>query len=123
MSLVFFLMLLLKLNLIQEECAKDLYQIYYREKFAYAKEIFWTKEGLSIEYCLRALLKCSKGLSMWISGFVFLGSVPAHVPQILINRESLSHVVFDVELLGDCDRIVLQLAHRFPLVYLSFNVL
>ncbi|CAG0881522.1 unnamed protein product [Darwinula stevensoni] len=45
-------------------------------------------------------------------------SIPASVPQILINRESLNHVVFDVELLGDCDRIVLQLAHRSPLIYL-----
>ncbi|ESN98798.1 hypothetical protein HELRODRAFT_66888, partial [Helobdella robusta] len=35
--------------------------------------------------------------------------LPSHVPQILINRESLSHMNFDVELLGDCDLIVQQL--------------
>lgn len=33
-------------------------------------------------------------------------SLPAHVPQILINREPLSHCHFDVELLGDCDIII-----------------
>ncbi|CAG9856071.1 unnamed protein product [Phyllotreta striolata] len=33
-------------------------------------------------------------------------SLPAHVPQILINREPLSHCRFDVELLGDCDVII-----------------
>ena len=38
--------------------------------------------------------------------------LPAHVPQILINRESLKHLNFDVELLGDCDVIVNELLHR-----------
>lgn len=38
-------------------------------------------------------------------------ALPAHVPQILINREPLRHMVFDVELLGDCDVIVNQLCH------------
>ena len=33
-------------------------------------------------------------------------SIPANVPQILINREHLSHMTFDVELLGDCDIII-----------------
>lgn len=33
-------------------------------------------------------------------------SLPAHVPQILINREPLPHYRFDVELLGDCDVII-----------------
>jgi len=36
-------------------------------------------------------------------------SIPEHVPQILINREPLPHLTFDVELLGDCDAIVNQL--------------
>jgi len=36
-------------------------------------------------------------------------SLPPEVPQILINREPLPHLTFDVELLGDCDRIVNQL--------------
>ncbi|KAK6170871.1 hypothetical protein SNE40_019164 [Patella caerulea] len=39
-------------------------------------------------------------------------SLPAHVPQILINRERLRHIGFDVELLGDCDVIVNELCHR-----------
>ncbi|XP_046631296.1 NAD-dependent protein deacetylase sirtuin-1-like [Daphnia pulicaria] len=38
-------------------------------------------------------------------------ALPNHVPQILINREPLRHMVFDVELLGDCDIIVNQLCH------------
>lgn len=36
----------------------------------------------------------------------FSESVPANVPQILINRESLSHRRFDTELLGECDVIL-----------------
>jgi len=39
-------------------------------------------------------------------------SIPAHVPQILINREHLSHMTFDVELLGDSDIIIEELCHR-----------
>lgn len=35
--------------------------------------------------------------------------VPPEVPQILINRESLPHCRFDVELLGNCDHIIAQL--------------
>lgn len=36
-------------------------------------------------------------------------SLPEDVPQILINREPLKHLNFDVELLGDCDAIVEEL--------------
>lgn len=36
-------------------------------------------------------------------------SIPAHIPQILINREPLPHLRFDVELLGDGDVIISQL--------------
>ncbi|RWS29056.1 NAD-dependent protein deacetylase sirtuin-1-like protein [Leptotrombidium deliense] len=36
-------------------------------------------------------------------------SIPSTVPQILINREKLHHLTFDVELLGDCDVIVQEL--------------
>lgn len=39
-------------------------------------------------------------------------SVPHDVPQVLINREQLPHLNFDVELLGDCDVIVNELCHR-----------
>ena len=38
-------------------------------------------------------------------------SIPSYVPQILINRESLPHLKFDVELLGDGDVIINQLCH------------
>lgn len=36
----------------------------------------------------------------------FLDMLNKHVPQILINRERLPHMNFDVELLGDSDVIV-----------------
>uniref|UniRef100_A0A672L063 protein acetyllysine N-acetyltransferase n=1 Tax=Sinocyclocheilus grahami TaxID=75366 RepID=A0A672L063_SINGR len=39
-------------------------------------------------------------------------SIPHDVPQVLINREPLPHLHFDVELLGDCDVIVNELCHR-----------
>lgn len=39
-------------------------------------------------------------------------SIPANVPQILINREQLHHLEFDVELLGDSDVIINQLCHH-----------
>ena len=35
--------------------------------------------------------------------------LPPEVPQILINRESLPHCRFDIELLGNCDAIIAQL--------------
>lgn len=38
--------------------------------------------------------------------------LPKNVPQVLINRESLRHMNFDVELLGDCDGIVNELLMR-----------
>lgn len=34
------------------------------------------------------------------------------VPQILINKERLEHVMFDIELLGDCDHIIQELCLR-----------
>lgn len=36
-----------------------------------------------------------------------------HVPQILINRERLPHMNFDVELLGDSDVIVDHLCRMY----------
>ncbi|CAL1545658.1 unnamed protein product [Lymnaea stagnalis] len=39
-------------------------------------------------------------------------SLPANVPQILINRERLHHFNFDVELLGNCDGIIGELCRR-----------
>ena len=40
-------------------------------------------------------------------------SVPETVPQILINREPLHHLTFDVELLGNCDLIINQICHMY----------
>ncbi|XP_069124835.1 NAD-dependent protein deacetylase sirtuin-1-like isoform X2 [Argopecten irradians] len=39
-------------------------------------------------------------------------SLPPDVPQILINREPLKNMNFDVELLGNCDTIVSELCKR-----------
>lgn len=39
-------------------------------------------------------------------------SIPHDVPQVLINREPLPHLNFDVELLGDCDGIINELCHQ-----------
>lgn len=44
--------------------------------------------------------------------FVFSDSLPAHVPQILINKEHLRNLNFDVELLGDCDIVVGEICRR-----------
>lgn len=38
--------------------------------------------------------------------------VPAEVPQILINKEPLDHMGFDIELLGNCDDIIQELCLR-----------
>ncbi|KAL1117544.1 hypothetical protein AAG570_003860 [Ranatra chinensis] len=38
-------------------------------------------------------------------------SLPSHVPQVLINRERLHHLKFDVELLGDSDVIIDHICH------------
>lgn len=38
--------------------------------------------------------------------------VPEHIPQILINREPLPHMNFDVNLYGDSDVII---SHLFKL--------
>ena len=38
--------------------------------------------------------------------------ISPEIPQILINREPLHHMTFDVELLGDCDAIVAELCQQ-----------
>jgi NAD-dependent deacetylase sirtuin 1 len=43
--------------------------------------------------------------------FFLIGSLPSNVPQILINRERLPHLNFDIELLGDSDIVIDQLCH------------
>jgi len=40
-------------------------------------------------------------------------SIPVEVPQILINREPLGHLTFDIELLGDCDVIIQHLCEKY----------
>ena len=40
-----------------------------------------------------------KETNFWLT----TGHLPPEVPQILIDREPLRHMTFDVELLGDCD--------------------
>ena len=49
------------------------------------------------------------------------GHVPPEVPQILINREPLRHMAFDVELLGDCDVIISELCQRLGGSWNSLN--
>jgi NAD-dependent deacetylase sirtuin 1 len=50
-------------------------------------------------------------------------SIPEDVPQILINREPLNHLTFDVELLGDCDIIVKQLCERYSIKIENYSKL
>ncbi|KAK1759692.1 SIR2-like protein [Echria macrotheca] len=38
--------------------------------------------------------------------------LPAHIPQIYISRTPVSHVNFDIDLLGDCDVVVAELCRR-----------
>lgn len=38
--------------------------------------------------------------------------LPPHVPAIYISRQPVSHINFDIELLGDCDVVVTELARR-----------
>lgn len=46
-------------------------------------------------------------------------AIPPEVPRILINRESLKHICFDVELLGDCDDVVQQICRKIGGDWLS----
>jgi NAD-dependent SIR2 family protein deacetylase len=47
--------------------------------------------------------------------------LPAHIPQILINRERLPHKSFDIELLGNCDIIIKELCLRLAKSEPSFG--
>nr|POF08124.1 nad-dependent protein deacetylase hst1 [Quercus suber] len=38
--------------------------------------------------------------------------LPPHVPHIFISREPINHVNFDIQLLGDCDKVVFELCRR-----------
>jgi NAD-dependent histone deacetylase SIR2 len=38
--------------------------------------------------------------------------LPSTIPQMYISREAVSHVNFDIDLLGDCDIVVAELCRR-----------
>lgn len=38
--------------------------------------------------------------------------LPHAIPHIYISREPISHVAFDIQLLGDCDDVVFELCRR-----------
>ncbi|KAL5505110.1 hypothetical protein EMCRGX_G006491 [Ephydatia muelleri] len=61
---------------------------------------------------LEADLLIVMGSSLKVRPVSLIPSVlPHHVPQVLINREHLGHMTFDVELLGYSDAIVSELCH------------
>jgi NAD+-dependent protein deacetylase SIR2 len=39
-------------------------------------------------------------------------SLPSHIPAIYISRTPVGHIDFDIDLLGDCDVVVTELARR-----------
>jgi NAD-dependent histone deacetylase SIR2 len=41
-----------------------------------------------------------------------MGHLPHRIPQIVINKTPITHMQFDVQLLGDCDTIVPELCRR-----------
>ncbi|KAI1268001.1 SIR2-domain-containing protein [Xylariaceae sp. FL1019] len=45
--------------------------------------------------------------------------LPSHVPQIYISRTPVTHINFDIDLLGDCDVVVAELCRRagWPLIH------
>jgi len=38
--------------------------------------------------------------------------LPSHIPQMYISRTPVSHVNFDIDMLGDCDVVVAELCRR-----------
>lgn len=38
--------------------------------------------------------------------------LPAHIPQIYVSRQTVSHINFDIDLLGDCDVVVSELCRQ-----------
>jgi NAD-dependent SIR2 family protein deacetylase len=41
-----------------------------------------------------------------------VGWLPSHIPQLYISRQALSHINFDIDLLGDCDIVIEELCRR-----------
>ncbi|KFA63700.1 hypothetical protein S40285_08496 [Stachybotrys chlorohalonatus IBT 40285] len=38
--------------------------------------------------------------------------LPPHIPQIYVSRQAVTHINFDIDLLGDCDVVVAELCRR-----------
>lgn len=38
--------------------------------------------------------------------------LPAHIPQIYVSRQTVTHINFDIDLLGDCDVVVSELCRQ-----------
>lgn len=38
--------------------------------------------------------------------------LPSHIPQIYVSRQPVTHINFDIDLLGDCDVVVTELCRR-----------
>ncbi|KAI5278325.1 NAD-dependent histone deacetylase sir2 [Ascosphaera aggregata] len=41
-----------------------------------------------------------------------IGKIPRDVPQIFINRDPVTHLDFDIDMLGNCDTVVAELCRR-----------
>ncbi|KAG9257788.1 DHS-like NAD/FAD-binding domain-containing protein [Emericellopsis atlantica] len=41
-----------------------------------------------------------------------VGWLPSHIPQLYISRQAVTHINFDIDLLGDCDVVVEELCRR-----------
>ena len=79
--------------------------------------ITWTLENWAPMPSLVTTSLCLLLRLPWhiLTGTIFwftTGHLPPEVPQILINREPLRHMTFDVELLGDCDVIITELCQK-----------
>jgi len=55
----------------------------------------------------------------FISIFCISDLIKPDVPQILINREPLSHLEFDVELYGNCDDVIAELCTQLRFDWMS----
>ena len=83
-------------------------------------DIVFFGEGLAEQFhdsiesdCYKCDLLIVIGSSLKVRPVALIPSwVPKEVPQILINREYLSHLQFDCNLIGDSDVIINQLASR-----------
>ncbi|XP_053211746.1 NAD-dependent protein deacetylase sirtuin-1-like [Panonychus citri] len=90
-------------------------------------DIVFFGEGLSDEFHDSMALdkdKCDllivMGSSMKVRPVALIpNAIPPDVPRVLINREPLEHICFDVELLGDCDDVIQQISRKLGGVWLN----